>query len=109
MSVGVEEVCVTVQNGSLSFVDDAPLASLNTLGICHRRRVSHIEPHHRVLRWCFHRCRAIGIVEWTRHWSCQWQVNLSPVDGPTIVMTPHASRAEALTVERDWLWNHKGI
>jgi hypothetical protein len=109
MSVGVEEVCITVQDGCLSFVDDPPLASLNRLGTCHQRRVSHIEPHHCVLRWLFHWCRAMGVVEWTRHWSCQWQVNMSPVYGPTIVMAPQSSRVEALTVERDWLWIHRSI
>jgi len=109
MSVSIPRVCITVENGSLSFVDDPPLASLHTLGVCHRQRLSHIEPHRRVLRWLFHWCRAIGIVEWTRHWDCQWRVNMSPVDGPIIHMTPQSSRAEALAVEREWLWNYKGI
>lgn len=109
MSVGISQVCITVQNGALSFVDDAPLASLRTLGTCHQRRVSHIEPHHCVLRWLFHACRAVGIVEWTRCWSCHWRVNMSPVDGPIITLPRRSSRAEALAVEREWLWNHRGI
>jgi len=109
MSVGINQVCITVQDGALSFVDDAPLASLRTLGTCRHRRLSHIEPHHCVLRWLFHAVRRIGIVEWTRRWSCHWRVNMSPVDGPVIPMLRRSSRAEALAVEREWLWNHRGI
>ena len=109
MMLSVDQVCITVQNGALSFVDDAPLASLRTLGTCHQRRLSHIEPNGFVLRLLFHAVRRLGIVEWTRRWSCHWRVNLSPVDGPVIPMLRRSSRAEALAVEREWLWNHRGI
>jgi len=109
MSIGINKVCVTVQNGALRFVDDAPLGSLTTLGVCRRTRLSHIEPHGFVLRVLFHACRAVGIVEWTRRWSCRWRVNMGPVDGPVITMPRLSSRADALSVERTWLWNHRGI
>ena len=34
---------------------------------------------------------------------------MSPVDGPIITLPRRSSRAEALAVEREWLWNHRGI
>jgi hypothetical protein len=109
MSLTVDQVCITVENGGLSFVDDAPLASLHALGVCRRRRLSHIEPNGFVLRLLFHAVRMIGIVEWTRRWSCRWRVNMSPVDGPIIPMSRRSSRADALAVERNWLWQHRSI
>ena len=109
MMLNIDQVCITLQNGALSFVDDAPLASLNDLGVCHQTRLSHIEPNGFVLRLLFHSVRRIGIVEWTRRWSCHWRVNMSPVDGPVIPMPRRSSRAAALAVERNWLWQHRSI
>ena len=109
MRAGVNRVCITIQDGALTFVDDAPLASLNSLGVCSRRRVSRIEPNHSVLRLLFYACRAFGLAEWTRWWTCWWRVNMSPVDGPIIPMSRLSSRADALAVEREWLWTYRSM
>jgi hypothetical protein len=108
MAIGHDVVKVTIDEaGNLSFVDDAPLAELNTAGVCRRTRLSHIEPHRPILRWLFRACRSVGLVEFTRHWPCHWRVDMRPVGGPIITMPTNASRREALNTERNWLWiNH---
>lgn len=70
------------------------------LGLEERRRVSHVEPVNRALRWLFHAIRRRVSDEskaaaFTRRWPCKWQANI--FNGPTL--GPFNDRAAAITAE----------
>ena len=53
------------------------------------KRVSHVEPSHRVWRWFFYVIRSVvvddsAIAEWTRRWPCQWRINMTPMGGKVL-------------------------
>ncbi len=78
-------------------------------GTVRKRRVSHVEPISRVLRWLFHAIRSRvsdtgKLAAWTRVWPCAWRANLAPVDGPTL--GPYSLRVQAINAEIDWLHTH---
>ncbi len=71
------------------------------------KRASHVVPWNPVLRVFFRFLRLLwgekGLVpDWTRSWSCRWQINLSPVGGP-IIPVEWASRQSAIDFEIQWL------
>jgi len=111
MRIGEDLVSVTIVDGALHFVDDAPLNDLRTLGTTSTRRLSHVEPDNAALRWFFHaiRCAGATATEWTRHWTCRWRVNMAPVSGPVLDLPKGATRLDALRAERQWLWNNRHI
>lgn len=93
-------------NNSVIFIEEdgtvCGLASPVTrlLGLSDRRRVSHVEPVNRTLRWLFHAIRKrvkdnSAIAEFTRRWPCRWQARV--FDGP--VLGPFLSRQSAIAAE----------
>lgn len=71
------------------------------------KRASHVVPWNPILRCAFKIIRYIvgetgSVAEWTRQWSCLWQVNLSPVGGP-IIPIEWTSREAAINFEITWL------
>ena len=71
--------------GVLSFVYDDRLQPLCDLGRPSIERASHVEPNS----------------------SGQWSADMAPSGGP--VLGPFTLRSEALTAERDWLRDHRGL
>ena len=70
------------------------------------KRASHVEPCDTLIRLWFHLIRAVfgevgPIADWTRHWDCNWQVNLTPVNGP--IVSYFLSRKNAIAYEVQWL------
>lgn len=99
-----------MKNESVIFIDndgtvrglESPLTKL--LALKDRRRVSHIEPVNRLLRWLFHYIRYkvsddSRLAGFTRRWPCRWQANI--FDGP--VLGPFRSRSEAVDAEVSWI------
>jgi hypothetical protein len=74
------------------------------------RRASHVYPMSLPLRILFRALRgAFGdesrVAQWTRGWKCFWQVDLSPVGGPT--RKGFFRRDHAISWEVEWL--HKNF
>ena len=74
------------------------------LGLRDKKRVSHIEPVNKTLRWLFYLIRdrfsdeSIA-AKFTRKWPCLWQARI--FNGPT--MGPFASRQSAIMAEVAWI------
>lgn len=71
------------------------------------KRASHVEPANVILRAIFYGVRAMvadtsRVAEFTRHWGCQWRINLSPINGPILSGT-YRDRLSAIDREIDWL------
>lgn len=76
----------------------SPITRLLQLG--DRRRVSHVEPVNRTLRWLFHAIRkrvsdSSRIADFTRRWPCRWQARV--FNGP--VLGPFRCRQAAIDAE----------
>ena len=74
------------------------------LGLRHKKRVSHIEPVNKTLRWLFYLIRnrfsdESMAAKFTRKWPCLWQARI--FNGPT--MGPFASRRSAIMAEVAWI------
>ncbi len=70
------------------------------LGLSDRRRVSHVEPVNRTLRWLFHAIRkrvsdSSRLANFTRRWPCRWQARV--FGGP--VLGPFRCRQSAINAE----------
>ena len=76
---------IRIQDGRITFVYDDAIADLLEVGQGEVRRASHVEP-------------APG---------GGWTADMGPVDGP--VLGPFPLRADALTAERVWLTEHRGL
>jgi hypothetical protein len=71
------------------------------------KRASHVEPVSIPLRLLFYVLRYLfgeygKVASFTRFWSVQWRVNLSPVNGP-ILPTVFDDRDKAIEAEIVWL------
>ena len=93
-------------DGSLNFVADEALVGLVGDDKATSRRASHVLPTNRVLRvvfrWLRDNCGEKGLVAaFTRRWSCVWQADLSPSNGP--VLGPFRVRQDAINAEIAWL------
>ena len=74
------------------------------LGLRDKKRVSHIEPVNKTLRWLFYLIRdhfsdESMAAKFTRKWPCLWQARI--FNGPT--MGPFASRQSAIMAEVAWI------
>lgn len=74
------------------------------LGLRDKKRVSHIEPVNKTLRWLFYLIRdrfsdESMAAKFTRKWPCLWQARI--FNGPT--MGPFASRRSAVMAEVAWI------
>jgi len=103
---GDAAVVVIESDGSVRFLREPGTEALDALGEPDTRRVSHVEPVHRLLRWAFHALRRHRrddgvLAAFTRRWPCRWQSRLSPVGGPTL--GPFARRSAAIAAEIDWI------
>lgn len=69
------------------------------------RRASHVVPRSMFLRLAFRLFRLAGdtglLAAWTRGWSCDWVVDLSPSGGG--LEGPFSCRSEAIDFEQQWL------
>lgn len=109
MSVVKEEVFVLdiAPDGTASCIAHSEFDELiRMLGSNVKKRVSHVEPTNRLLRWLFHaiRSRVSDKSLWamlTRYWPCLWQADLAPVNGP--VLGPFTIRGQAIDAEVQWL------
>ena len=92
------------------FIDDDGMTSglasplTEALSLSERRRVSHVEPVNRPLRWLFHRIRRrvtdeSRAAEFTRKWPCNWQANI--LEGP--VLGPFKQRSNAILAEISYI------
>lgn len=91
----------------LATPEGAPVGA--ALGVANRFRASHVEPVRYPARWMFRLLRAVfgedgRVAEWTRHWTCQWRVDLSPSGGPEL--GPFVSRPAAIAAELAWIAEH---
>lgn len=100
-----QEIIITVdEQGRTTHLLDHPLTEIPEHAEV--RRASHIEPMDPCLRYQFYQIRdKFGddsvMADRTRAWECVWQVNLSPVGGPTERW--FWSRDEAIEFEINWL------
>ena len=94
------------------FIDDDGLTQglkspvTRVLGLNERRRVSHVEPVNRALRWLFHFIRnrvtdESRVAGFTRRWPVKWQANV--FEGPTL--GPYNVRQEAIDAEIAYINN----
>lgn len=84
--------------------DRAILAALGRVETA--RRGGHVVPSQRPLQVAFRLIRCVlgrfpRVVAWTRAWPVAWVADLGASDGP--VLGPFRDRAEAITVEEQWL------
>jgi len=109
----VHELTITVEpDGSLKFIDSGELHELHDLGTTTKRRVSHVEPVNRLLRWIFHAIRRrvrddSWLAAFTRRWPCEWQARMLVA---AVILGPCRRRADAIDAELRWLrdndWYH---
>jgi hypothetical protein len=102
----MDHVTLTVDsNGDIKFLvsplSEGFLDSDSTV-----KRASHVEPWNPFIRCVFHTLRLFGdtgrVADWSRRWSIDWRVNLSPVNGPILPIT-FTNRATAIEFEVKWL------
>lgn len=93
--------------GTLLTLDTEAAFCFRSLGKSTRHRATHVEPDSLLLRLAFHVLRLFfgdkgRMSEFTRHWSCLWRVNITPIGGP--ILAPRwKNRQEAIDAEVEWL------
>jgi hypothetical protein len=108
-------VIVSFQGGKVRVLSDNTEFISRTMGDMTEKRThraSHIYPTNVIKRWSFIVLRKVfgdkgRLASWTRKWKCHWFVSLAPVDGPNL--GPFTNRKEAISAEKEWLWEHKGL
>lgn len=93
-------------DGEIILTDKEFAGHISDQGDAQQVRASHVVPVNRLKRIAFRVIRAIvddksAIAGWTRNWSGEWVVILSPCDGPTL--GPFNDRASAIDAEINWL------
>lgn len=103
-----QEISVVIRDdGVLVCLDNESTACFKSIGQVNTQRASHVEPDNLPLRLAFHVLRFIfgdkgRMSEVTRHWPCQWRVNVSPLGGP-ILAGRWQNRQAAIEAEIVWL------
>lgn len=102
------EVVINVhEDGHITCLDQQGVEFLKRLGKVITQRASHVEPESRLLRGVFHALRGFSgdkgwLASFTRHWTCRWRVNMSPIGGP-ILARRYSNRQAAIDAEVAYL------